>query len=121
MDLGSIINLRPTTAAPAPAASTAAPAPATETAPATASTQTPLYGDDAVVQSLKDALTAAGIDYSNLGLAAHQNIETYPGGAYLNRYISVNTHDHQEGLMTDLVAINPNVAVVDIKRMLGIG
>lgn len=119
VDLGSIINIRqaitPASAPSTAAAGSVATDAAAEPAPAA------LYGDDAVVQSLKDALTAAGIDYSNLGLTVHQDIERYPGGAYLNRYISVNTHDHQEGLMTDLVAMNPNIAVGDIKRMLGIG
>jgi hypothetical protein len=74
-----------------------------------------------VLQTLKDALTAAGINADGLGLATHEDIVTSPGGSYVNRYISVETHGHEEGLMTNLVALNPNVAVFDIKRMLGQG
>jgi hypothetical protein len=91
-------------------------------APAASSTTTPkLSGDAAVLQSLKDALAAAGINTDGLGLATHQDVVSYPGGSYINRYISVETNGHEEGLMTDLVGINPNVAVLDIKHMLGRG
>ncbi len=92
---------------------------ATASKPATQTYATQAAADVAVVQSLKDALDAAGINYSNLDLAAHEDVVTYPGGSYVNRYISVNTNGHVEGLMTDLVGINPNVAVLDIKHMLG--
>jgi hypothetical protein len=91
---------------------------ATRAAPASYATRADT--DAAIVQSLKDALTAAGIGYDGLGLGAHEDIVTYPGGSYINRYISVNTNGHVEGLMTDLVGINPKVAVLDIKRMLGL-
>lgn len=84
-----------------------------------AATTTQPTGDAAVLQSLKSALAAAGVYSDGLGLATHQDVVTSPGGAYVNRYISVNVHGHEEGLMTDLVAMNPNVAVLDIKRMLG--
>jgi hypothetical protein len=87
---------------------------------AAASSATRADADAAIVQSLKDALTAAGIGYDGLDLGAHEDIVTYPGGSYINRYISVNTNGHVEGLMTDLVSINPKVAVLDIKRMLGL-
>ncbi len=83
--------------------------------------QTSLTGDAAALQNLKDALTAAGINWDSLGLATHQDLVTSPGGSYVNRYISVETNGHEEGLMTDIVATNPNVAVFDIKRMLGQG
>jgi hypothetical protein len=75
--------------------------------------------DAAIVKSLQDALAAAGINTAGLGLAAHEDVVTYPGGSYINRYISVNTNGHVAGLMTDLVSINPKIAVLDIKRMLG--
>ncbi len=74
--------------------------------------------DSAVLQSLKDALSAAGINVQGLNLTLHDTTETYPGGSYENRYISVDTPNGSAGLMTDLVAINPNIAVQDIKRML---
>ncbi len=74
-----------------------------------------------MLQALKDALSAAGVNVEGLGLAAHNDVVTYPGGAYTNRYISVTANGHEEGLMTDLVGINPNVAVLDIKHMLGKG
>jgi hypothetical protein len=89
------------------------------TPPAPAPATPAVQDDDAIVQSLKDALTAAGVNFQGLGLAAHQDVVTYPGGTYTNRYISVSTNGHEEGLMTDLVAMNPNVAVLDIKHMLG--
>lgn len=76
--------------------------------------------DAAVVKSLQDALAAAGVKFDGLGLAAHEDVVTHPGGSYVNRYISVTANGHAEGLMTDLVAINPKIAVLDIKRMLGI-
>jgi hypothetical protein len=75
--------------------------------------------DDAIVQSLRDALTAAGVNISGLGLIAHNDVEGYPGGTYVNRYISVSTPNGYAGLMTDLVGVDPKVAVLDIKRMLG--
>jgi hypothetical protein len=76
--------------------------------------------DALVVKALKDALSAAGVNFDALGLAAHEDVVTYPGGSYINRYISVTTKSgHMEGLMTDLVAINPKVAVLDIQRMMG--
>lgn len=78
-----------------------------------------LTGDAAIVQSLKDALAAAGINVQGLNLTAHTSTETYPGGSYVNRYISVDTPSGSTGLMTDLVAIDPKIAVQDIKRMLG--
>lgn len=88
--------------------------------PVTSSALTPaLTSDAAVLQSLEDALAAAGITVDGLGLATHQDVVTSPGGSYINRYISVQTNGHEEGLMTDLVALNPNVAVIDVKRMLG--
>jgi hypothetical protein len=92
-----------------------------QTAAASQNPATPTTGlgnDDSVVQSLKDALTAAGISVEGLGLTAHTDVVTYPGGSYINRYISVNAHGHEEGLMTNLVAIDPKVAVVDVKNML---
>ncbi len=98
------------------------PSPASATTAATATAAKPaLAGDDGVVQALKDALAAAGISTAGLDLTAHQDVVTYPGGAYINRYISVEAHGHEEGLMTDLVSMNPNVAVLDIKNMLAHG
>ncbi len=87
-----------------------------------AATPTPapaLTGDAAVVQSLKDALAAAGVNVEELGLNIHNDVERYPGGTYLNRYIAVDTPYGSAGLMTDLVALDPKIAVLDIKRMLG--
>lgn len=110
-----------TTAGGASNASKVAPAgtsQSTSTHPAAAPARSDLTGDDAVVQALKDALAAAGINYQNLNLTAHANVEGYPGGSYLNRYISVDTPGGSAGLMTDLVSIDPKVAVQDIKRML---
>ena len=89
------------------------------TATATKVTPSALTGDAAVVQSLKDALTAAGVNVQGLGLDIHNDVERYPGGTYLNRYISVDTPNGSAGLMTDLVALDPKIAVGDIKRMLG--
>lgn len=86
---------------------------------ASAALLTKAESDARVVQSLKDALAAAGINAEGLGLAAHEDVVTYPGGSYINRYISVQGNDHIEGLMTDLVAIDPKVAVLDIQRMMG--
>lgn len=77
--------------------------------------------DALVVDRLKQALTAAGVSFESLGLAAHEDVVAYPGGSYIHRYISVrnNLTGHVDGLMTDLVAMNPQIAVVDIQRMLG--
>lgn len=72
------------------------------------------------MQALKDALGAAGINTDGLDLRPHTEVVTYPGGAYINRYISVQAHGHEEGLMTDLVAMNPKIAVLDIQRMMGL-
>lgn len=112
-------------AASKPTGASAAATPAASSKTATdgaAAASGPVYAnraeeDAAVVKSLQDALSAAGINTSGLGLAAHEDVVSYPGGSYINRYISVNGRG--EGLMTDLVAINPQVAVLDVKRMLG--
>jgi hypothetical protein len=106
---------------PAPATAATSTAPASEAKePALAAPVTRAEADALVVKALKDALTAAGVNFEALGLEAHEDVVTYPGGSYINRYISVTTKSgHMEGLMTDLVAINPRVAVLDIQRMMG--
>ncbi len=115
----AIFNSTPQPVIASPEAKQTAAAAPLPTKPIAAADLAAPQGDDAIVKSLKDALTAAGVSFDGLGLAAHQDVVTYPGGSYVNRYISVNTNGHEEGLMTDLVAMNPNVAVVDIKNMLG--
>lgn len=104
-----------------------ASASSTASAKAPSATSTPAAStpkrsaDDTILETLKGSLSAAGINYSDLGLAVHSDTVTYPGGSYINRYISVNVNGHEEGLMTDLVGAAPNIAVNDIKRMLGNG
>jgi hypothetical protein len=95
------------------------PSAAAQSSAPQAATAQPLTGDAATLQGLEDALISAGIDYSSLGLATHQDVVTYPGGSYTNRYISVSANGHDSELMTDLVNISPKVAVGDIERMLG--
>jgi hypothetical protein len=111
---GAAVNPTASVTANAPAAVTASSGGASNSSVAPA-------GDAAVVQALNDALAAAGINTDGLNLTAHTDLVTYPGGAYINRYISVEAHGHEEGLMTDLVSMNPNVAVLDIRNMLAHG
>lgn len=126
---GPVTRQSATSTKPGSSSTPVTPAPSTSAPPATAATPpaiidtkpAQLQGDAAILQSLKNALGLAGVDFSSLGLEAHNDIVTYPGGAYLNSYISVTANGHTEGLMTNLVGINPNVAVLDIKHMLGQG
>jgi cytoskeletal protein RodZ len=122
-------NAATTTAATVQSKSTAATSAAAQAAPLQPASSTQVSapqdataqptGDDATLQSLENALNAAGIDYSNFGLATHNDTVTYPGGSYINSYISASVNGDNTELMTNLVAINPNVAVGDIQRMLG--
>lgn len=72
----------------------------------------------ATMNSLTQALQAAGINPNSLNMIAHDDVATYPTGAYQNRTITVLANGHVENFSADLTAINPNVAVVEIKRLL---
>lgn len=122
--LGWLLFSRKDSTAAAGAASTPAASSTTSPVGVTEPAAEPLpraEADALVVDRLKAALTAAGVSFEGLGLAAHEEVVAYPGGSYIHRYISVrnNLTGHVDGLMTDLVAMNPKIAVVDIQRMLG--
>lgn len=108
----------PRTAEPSSAAAPAVSG-AVQSGPAQNAAAAPLTGDAATLKALQDALAAAGIDYGSFGLSTRQDNVTYPGGSYVNRYISVSVNGQDTQLMTDLVKINPKIAVGDIERMMG--
>lgn len=101
----------PSTPAVAPAAKKATTA---TVAPAATATDPPT-----VIDTLKAALLNAGMDITGMEFTEHRDLVTYPGGSYINDLISLKTsggrtHDY----MTDLVAIAPQVTVVEIQQLL---
>ena len=72
-----------------------------------------------VIDRLKAGLIAAGIDISGMQFTEHRDLETYPGGSYVNDMISLKTSTGQSHeYMTDLVAIAPQVTVTEIQQLL---
>lgn len=71
--------------------------------------------------ALSAALRAAGIDPGTLGIVAHDDQVTYPGGSYVNHLLTLKAGSHVENFMADLTLTNPNVAVTEIKHLLSMG
>lgn len=82
--------------------------------PASAETQS-------AIAQLADALQAAGIDPNQLSMVAHDDVAGFPGGSYTNQLITLKANGNVEHFSAKLIPINPNVAVTEIKRLLGMG
>lgn len=76
---------------------------------------------DAALKMLASALEAAGVSASPLNMVAHDDVVGYPGGNYTNHLITLQAGSHTENFMADLVAMNPSVAVTEIKHLLAMG
>lgn len=71
------------------------------------------------VDVLSAALQAAGIDPKALGMSAHDQICTYPGGSYINHLITVTApNGRTQDYMSNLMMLSPNVTVTEIKHLL---
>jgi hypothetical protein len=92
------------------------------TTPATGSGSSPVATAPTVnptVAALEAALTASGVDVSQLQFNEHQDLCTYPGGSYINDLITVQDASGQTAdYMTNLVALNPQVTVTEIQEMM---
>ena len=86
--------------------------PATTTAPAASLTPT-----QSAMNILASALQAAGISPQWLNMSAHDDYVTYPGGGYTNHQISLTANGHDTNIDANLMMMNPNVAVTEIKRL----
>jgi hypothetical protein len=71
------------------------------------------------VDTLAAALERAGINTASLTMVAHDDVVGYPGGAgWVNHLITVTAGARSENIDIGLMNINPDVAAMDIKRML---
>jgi hypothetical protein len=70
---------------------------------------------------LSNALQNAGIDPKSLGMVPHDDPASYPGGSYENHLITLNARGHVTSISSDLMMLNPNVAVTEIKSLLANG
>ena len=104
-----------------PAALTAPAAPANPIPPPPTGPGAPSAFTLSVMAQLSTALQAAGIDPKSLNMVAHDDVATYPGASYVNRLITLQAGNRVENFMADLTAINPNVAVQEIKRLISMG
>jgi len=94
----------------------------TPTTPTKTSINAPAAADPpapSVVDTLKAALVANGVDISGMQFTEHRDLVTYPGGSFINDIISLQTdsgrtHDY----MTDLVALSPQVTVNEIQQLM---
>lgn len=89
------------------------------TGTATPATLIPADSGATVVDTLKAALTQAGVDISGMQFSRHQDIVTYPGGSYVNDMISFSANSGQtHEYMTNLVGIAPQVTVAEIQQLM---
>ena len=73
------------------------------------------------LNKLTAALQAAGIDPNSLSMVAHDDQVYYPGSSWTNYEITLNANGHTESFAANLVVLNPNVAVTEIKHLLALG
>lgn len=74
------------------------------------------------VAVLSQALKAAGIDPGSLGLNGHDDPVSFPGtNGWVNHEITLQAGSRTENFSADLVAKNPEVAVIEIQRLLAMG
>ena len=72
-----------------------------------------------VIDTLKAALVASGVDISQMQFNQHRDLVTYPTGSYINDIISFKASSGQtHEYMTDLVAAAPQVTVNEIQQLL---
>ena len=64
-------------------------------------------------------LRKRGFDPANFGFTYSEEPVSYPGGSYLNRQISAQVNGHTEHYDAGLVMKNPEVAAVEILRLMG--
>ena len=50
-------------------------------------------------------------------MSAHDDNVIYPGGGYTNHLISLTANGHDTNIDANLMMMNPNVAVTEIKRL----
>lgn len=81
----------------------------------------PSAGTLGALSVLDSALQSAGIDPNSLGMVAHDDIAAFPGGSWVNHLITLTAGGHVESFSTDLMMLNPNVAVTEIKHLIGVG
>lgn len=71
------------------------------------------------IDTLTAALQRAGVNTASLTMVAHDDAVGYPGGAgWVNHLITVTAGGRSENIDIGLMNINPDVAAMDIKRML---
>jgi hypothetical protein len=71
------------------------------------------------VDTLTAALQRAGINTNSLAIVPHDDNITYPNSAgWVNHLITVTSGGRSENIDAALMNINPDVAAMDIKRML---
>lgn len=64
-------------------------------------------------------LRKRGFDPANFGFSYSEDPVSYPGGSYLNRQITAHVNGHVEQYDAGLVMKNPEVAAVEILRLMG--
>lgn len=90
----------------------------TGTSTGTGATAAPTGTTDPTVALLEAALAASGVDTSQLQFNEHRDLETYPGGSYINDIITVQDGGKTANYMTNLVAAAPQVTVTLIQEMM---
>jgi hypothetical protein len=71
------------------------------------------------VDTLTAALQRAGINTNSLSIVAHDDTVSYPNSSgWVNHLITVTAGGRSENIDISLMNINPDVAAMDIKRML---
>jgi hypothetical protein len=104
--------------APAGAAS-ASGAPNSKQAAAAKSADSDLTPPANPVDTLTAALQRAGINTNSLSIVPHDDNVTYPNSSgWVNHLITVTAGGRSENIDIGLMNINPDVAAMDIKRML---
>ena len=73
------------------------------------------------LNQLVAALRAAGIDPNSLNMVAHDDPVYFPGTSWTNTEITLTANGHTENFGANLIVLNPNVAVTEIKHLLALG
>ena len=72
------------------------------------------------MQKLLDAMAALGMNPAGLNINYTEEIVGYPGGAYMNKQISVTNGGKTERFSAELTEKNPLVTAYEMQRYLGV-
>lgn len=89
------------------------------TAPATAEISSPA-ASSAGMQRLAEAMSALGMSTAGLDISYAEEVVSYPGGAYLNKLITVKSGDKTERFSADLTQKKPLITAYELQKYFGV-